>query len=391
MRVLTTAQWHEDLRFLARELPKRHANAFHHVSRERFETIVAELDRNIDHLNSDEIYVGMNRLTNMIGDGHTYMPSPTDDATFPLKLERFGEEYRVVESTSDYKGALGGRVIEIEGTPITRAREMLFSLTPGDETQVLRDLRVTTLLTRGSVLHGTGIIHDRNTTRYTLANDDGREFNIDTHPIAFRKRSRANWTHVFKEPPLFRQRHGVSFWYAHLRNHDAIYVSFRGYKDLRNHSRQLFRQISRHTPDKLVIDMRLNGGGDYEKGLKYLVHPIRDLSEINRKGHLFVLIGPSTFSAAMSNSAHFRYQTSAILVGQQIGEKPNSYQEARSMKLPNSHWTVQYSVKFYKFVESGENLIRPDKEIIPSWNDYRSGHDPVLEWALSYSAGAGDV
>ena len=37
----------------------------------------------------------------------------------------------------------------------------------------------------------------------------------------------------------------------------------------------------------------------------------------------------------MSNSAHFRYQTNAILAGQQIGEKPNSYQEAREMKLPN--------------------------------------------------------
>jgi hypothetical protein len=91
----------------------------------------------------------------------------------------------------------------------------------------------------------------------------------------------------------------------------------------------------------------------------------------------------------MSNSAHFRYQTNAILVGQQIGEKPNSYQEAREMKLPNSHWTVRYSVKFYRFVETGENVIRPDQEIIPSWEDYRSGRDPVLQWALNYNAGSG--
>jgi hypothetical protein len=54
------------------------------------------------------------------------------------------------------------------------------------------------------------------------------------------------------------------------------------------------------------------------------------------------------------------------------------------MKLPNSHWTVRYSVKFYKFVETGENLIRPDQEIIPSWEDYISGRDPVLDWVLNY-------
>jgi hypothetical protein len=54
------------------------------------------------------------------------------------------------------------------------------------------------------------------------------------------------------------------------------------------------------------------------------------------------------------------------------------------MKLPNSHWTVRYSVKFYKFVENGENVNRPDQEIAPSWDDYRSGRDPVLEWVLNY-------
>jgi len=86
----------------------------------------------------------------------------------------------------------------------------------------------------------------------------------------------------------------------------------------------------------------------------------------------------------MSNAAHFRYQTNAILVGQQIGEKPNSYQEAREFQLPNSHWTVRYSVNFYKFVEKGDNVIRPDKEIVPTWDDYKSGRDPVLQWVLNY-------
>jgi hypothetical protein len=54
------------------------------------------------------------------------------------------------------------------------------------------------------------------------------------------------------------------------------------------------------------------------------------------------------------------------------------------MTLPNSRWTVRYSVKFYRFVKSGENLIRPDQEIILSWNQYESGEDPMLEWVLHY-------
>jgi hypothetical protein len=236
-------------------------------------------------------------------------------------------------------------------------------------------------LTTGIFLHGTGIIPDRNVARYTLA-DDSEEFTMDVHAVGYA--DKLNWIYAFKERPLFRQRPDESFWYVYLPDSHTVYCSFREYKDLGKYSKGLFELIRQQRPDKLVVDMRLNGGGDYNVGLKHVVHPIRDLPDINRKGHLFVLVGPSTFSAAMSNSAHFRYQTNAILVGQQIGEKPNSYQEAREMMLPNSHWTVRYSAKFYKFVETGENVIRPDQEIIPSWDDYRSGRDPVLEWVLKY-------
>ena len=135
-------------------------------------------------------------------------------------------------------------------------------------------------------------------------------------------------------------------------------------------------------PENLVIDLRLNPGGDFTLGLKYLVKPIRKSKSLNRKGHLFVLIGPKTFSAAMSNAAHFREQTSALLVGEPIGEKPNSYQEARDMVLPNSHWDARYSVKFYHFAPGEENLIRPDHETPETWDDYREGRDPALNWVL---------
>jgi hypothetical protein len=386
---LSKEQWRQDLEFLARELPKRHANAFHFISRERFEAEVAELNGKLDHLNSDGIYVGMDRIANLIGDGHTYIKVPEDAADFPIDFQRFGDEYRVAATAAGNENAVGARVIKIQNTPIARAQELLLSLTPPDETQVLRDSRTLGFLTTGIFLHGEGIIPDRNVARYTLVDDKGKEFTIDVHAVAPGEISKLNWIFAFKERPLFRQKPGDNFWYTYLPDSHAVYCSFRGYKDLGNQSKGLLDLIKQQHPDKVVIDMRLNGGGDYNQGLKYLVHPIRDLVDINRKGHLFVLVGPNTFSAAMSNSAHFRYQTNAILVGQQIGEKPNSYQEAREVKLPNSHWTVRYSVKFYKFVETGENLIQPDQEIIPSWDDYRSGRDPVLEWVSNYDARRG--
>jgi len=381
---LTKAQWREDLNFLARELPKRHASAFHFITQEHFDSEVAELDRKLDQLNTDEIYVGMDRIANLIGDGHTYIKVPEDDANLPLDIRRFGDEFRIVAVANGNKNILGARVVKIGDTPIARAQQLLLTLTPADETQVLRDLRATSFLTTGIFLHGTGIVPDRNTARFTLAENSGKEYAVEIQSTGQPESANLDWVYAFKVPPLFRQRPGEEFWYSYLPDSRTVYCSFRGYKDLGKQSKGLFDLLNQQHPDKLVIDLRQNGGGDYTEGLKHLVHPIRDLPEINRKGHLFILVGPGTFSAAMSNSAHFRYQTNAILVGQQIGEKPNSYQEAREMKLPNSHWTVRYSVKFYKFVETGENLIRPDQEIIPSWEDYISGRDPVLDWVLNY-------
>ncbi len=381
---LSAEQWREDVQFFARELPRRHANAFHHVSKERFDSELADLDRRLGRLNGDEVYFALDRIANLIGDGHTFVAFPPDSANLPIDVKRFGDEYRVTQVAAGLERTLGARVVKVHETPIARAREILLAITPQDETPWLADGRVEGFLTTGMALHGAGITPDRNTARYTLADDTGREFAVDVHAVP--PGSRPTWISACKQPPLFRQRPGERFWYTYLPEAKTIYCCFRGYNGLGKQAAGLLKLVAEKRPDKLVIDMRQNGGGDYTEGLRHLIRPIRESPEINRKGHLFVLIGPNTFSAAMSNSAHFRSKTAAILVGQPIGEKPNSYQESRRMTLPNSRLVVTYSVRFYKFVEDGENVIRPDKEIAPNWQDYEAGRDPVLGWVLKYPA-----
>ncbi|HLY20762.1 MAG TPA: hypothetical protein VKR61_26225, partial [Bryobacteraceae bacterium] len=85
-------------------------------------------------------------------------------------------------------------------------------------------------------------------------------------------------------------------------------------------------------------------------------------------------------------AAQFRSQTNAILVGQTIGEKPDSYQEPRNMTPPNSHLRVRYSTRFYRFSGGWEDVIPPDREIAPTWEEFKAGRDPVLEWILQYPA-----
>ena len=112
--------------------------------------------------------------------------------------------------------------------------------------------------------------------------------------------------------------------------------------------------------------MRHNGGGDNAVGYAELVKPIEARADLNARGRLFVLIGPLTVSAAMNNAAQFQDETAAILAGQTIGERPNSYQEPRQFRVPNSHLVVRASTLWYAFRKKGPNVVAPDREIIPT-------------------------
>jgi len=93
---LSAQQWHEDLQFLARELPKRHANAFHFTPRERFEKAVVDLDSKLANADADTAWVGLQRLVSLVGDAHTYLQTPQDSASdLPIDIARFGEDYRI--------------------------------------------------------------------------------------------------------------------------------------------------------------------------------------------------------------------------------------------------------------------------------------------------------
>jgi hypothetical protein len=378
---LTSEQWRDDLHFLTRELPKRHANAFHFASREAFEKAAGELDAKLPQLDADGSWVGLQRLTSLVGDAHTFLQTPHDSAGFPFDIARFGDEYRVVDVDPAYATLLGTRVLKIGDMPITQAADLCKELFSRDENPTLADAFIADSLTTGATLHGLGITPDRNSASYTVSDDSGKEFTVVVHAASV---NAASLLRPFRQPPLFMSDPAKKFACQYLAEVQTVYCNVRLIRDMKTAVHEMMSLIQEKHPAKLAIDLRQNHGGDYTEGEKYLIHPIRDLRDINVKGHLFVLVGANTFSAAMNNAAQFRTQTAAILVGQEIGEKPNSYQESASMTLPNSHLTVHYSIKFYKFTSGAENAIQPDQEIIPTWTEYKAGIDPVLNWVLEY-------
>jgi hypothetical protein len=297
-------------------------------------------------------------------------------------LQKFDADYRVVAVGAGYEKALGARLVKIGETSADKARALALSLTPATETMALADARISSFLTKGIALHGLGIIPNRDVASYMLEGNAGEEFTLTFHATS--PGSEIRWIPLVKNPPLSRQHPDKNFWYIYLPESRTLYCDFRGYQGLEKNADMLMGELHYREATKLVIDLRQNGGGNYELGLKYLIDPMRGLPQINQPGHLFALIGANTFSAAMSNATQFRKRTAAMLVGEPIGERPNSYQEAREMRLPNSQLRLRYSTLYYKFGEGEENMIRPDHEVVTDWKEYKAGRDPVLDWVLQY-------
>jgi len=376
---LTTAQWREDLQFFAPSLPKHHANAFFSLSKEEYAAEIAALDARLDRLNNDEILVGFEQIINSIGDGHSYIRYPAEQYALPIEIGKFGNDFRISATGPGLERALGARILKIESTPIAEAYRKALTLTPRGELDELREGRAVIFLTRGILLHGLDISPARDHAVFALEDDAGHDFTMD-----FKGLPPGSDIKLSSGPkPLSQQHADEPFRCENLAQAKAVYCAFRAYENLADKAKAMFALVDRVHPDKLIVDMRDNGGGDNSVGYAELIKPIEGRADLNRKGHLFVLIGPLTFSAAMNNAAQFADETNATLVGQTIGERPNSYQEPRQFRLPNSHLVVRASTVYYEFRKHGENAVRPDKEIIPTWDDMKAGRDPVMDWVLA--------
>lgn len=372
---MTPEKWLADVDFFARELPKRHKNVFHSIPREQFAAAVASLREKASKANDDELIVGLMRMTAMVGDGHTYVRLPSSFHQLPITVVQIDGALRIVRGAGSAAELVGGKLIRIDDTPVDEAVARIRTILPQAETEILLAAFTPPWFSIPEVLHGLGITRGASAARLTVLLDDGTQRSADAG--ATDRDAKPQWRTAATSPALYRQRPEEGFWFTWLPESATVYVCFRKYDDLSSKSRELWSFVDGHSVQKIAIDLRQNGGGDFNLGRKYLVE------EVARRPKLraYVITGSRTFSAAMKNSIDFREIAHATLVGETIGEKPNSYSENDELTLPNSRIDVSYSTKYYRFLPD-DRLVVPDEEIKPTWADWVAGRDPVLDWIV---------
>lgn len=105
------------------------------------------------------------------------------------------------------------------------------------------------------------------------------------------------------------------------------------------------------------------------------------------KGKVYVIINGGTFSASSIISSNLKGSKRATFVGQETGGAYNGTVAGimPTLKLPNSDIKVTIGLlvvaPFYKTPMEGRGVF-PDKEIVPTVEDYINGKDPELNWIL---------
>jgi hypothetical protein len=377
LKPVTTAQWAEDIDFFAKKLVKKHANAFHFTTEEKFNRAIADLKNDLPGLKDHQVVVRLLQITSGIGDGHTAVHLPSNFTYYPVALFWFGKELFVTRATTDYPQLRGKKLVKIDGHSLDEVNQKLSAVITSNENDWFVMSASAQLIGVPQILHTLGIVSSVEKATFTFADDANRELEIELRP--FVPDGRKQWVSAVKEEPLFRQRSNDKFWFTYLEDLDAVYVNFRSYNDLAKNTKSLFHFVEEKKATRLIVDLRQNGGGDFKKGRRQLLSPIEKNTTINQPDHLFVITGRRTFSAAMVNAIDFKKRTHATIIGEPPGEKPNSYSENDEMELPHSGLIISYSTRYYQFLEEDAPAFEPVIRADPNWKDFAAGVDPALE------------
>jgi hypothetical protein len=190
--------------------------------------------------------------------------------------------------------------------------------------------------------------------------------------------------------PLYLVNNDKTFWFDYIPKSKIVYVQLNRIRNtpeesLASFGRRLSRFINENDAEKLVVDLRGNNGGNTFSGWDF-VNELVSNSKINKKGHLFVIIGRRTFSAAQNTATYFERLTNAIFVGEPTGSRPNFVGDEAPIKLPYSHIELNVSGVLWQSSWGVDRRIwiAPFLYVPPTIEDYKSNRDRAMEAILNY-------
>jgi hypothetical protein len=247
------------------------------------------------------------------------------------------------------------------------------------------------LLAIPEVLHARGVLGDPDRVLYVVQRPSGEPLTCALHPVEALPADLADARDgAAAPPPLWLQRSPEHNWWTTLADARTLYVQYNRVRDTPEESVErfvdrVFTMVEREGFHRLILDIRLNGGGNMALN-RPLIHRLIRCDAINQWGKLFVIIGRRTFSAAMNLAVDLERHTRALFVGEPTGARPNHYGENADIVLPHSGLRCTAAALWWQYSDPRDDRpwIAPD---IPAalWSaDYAANRDPAVDAILRY-------
>ena len=402
------AAFRKDLDHLAIELPKRHANLFHTTPRKDFDAEVARLRERLPTLDRGDAIVGLAKIVALARDGHTalfLLPFPgmkaiPDIHPLPIQFHEFPDGIRVIAIDKAHAGLLGAKLLAVGAVPVAEARRRIAELVPRDNDMGVREY-VPYYLALAEVAAATGLATDDRHVDYVLDTGKGRRtLRLSPLPVA----ADSAWVTRFRALPGPREDWVAAGetattprwlanedkpWWFEVWPDGTVFAQVNTMREtapgsFANFANELFAAVPKQGQSRLIIDLRLNRGGDGDLTWP-IVHGIIRHDAINRPERLFVVTGRRTFSAGQMLANGLEKHTRATFVGEPTGSSPNHYGELGLLPLPETKLTVFYSQLYWQHSATDHRpWIAPGIAAPLQYADLAGGRDPAMTAIAGY-------
>ena len=387
----------QDVRELGATIEQIHPDPFRSVPRQRFEAEVNALAGRAASLSRDELLVGVLRVIALLGprNGHTGLfpgdPSHTREFhLYPLRLYEFTDGLYVVDAVD--RSLIRGKLVAIEGMPVGQVLERVDPLVPRDNDSNLRGLAPHFLLT-AEILDGLGIADGAQSADFTFERPGGERVDVSLASVpasqyvsTFADALYGHYPSILPHAakPLYLSGSARPMWTRTLAGGRAVYMAFNSVRrPTPGFLRALGRLVRAPKVRRVIVDVRLNGGGD-NTTYGQLVDLLAS-KQVNKRGRLYLLTGRATFSAAANFAAEIDRDTRAIVMGEPTGGGVETYGDTFPLSLPTAGWTVHIAARYHERKKGpGDHrlAVEPDVRVDLTSAQYFAGLDPVLARAL---------
>jgi hypothetical protein len=395
-------RWREDLAVLRKEMPAHHANLFHDMAPAQFDSALNSISARLPSLARHEVIVELQKLDALVGDGHSSVGPWRDSViafhTLPIALYWFPEGLIVRAADSAHSNLLGGRVVAISGMRVDSVAARIRPLISRDNDMGVRAF-TPLFMVMPEILQSIGVANDMRRIPFTL-DFAGRSRTVVLSPAGLfpmltgdADRSwnkRAGWVDARDKAatPLWLSDPTNIYWFKYLADARALYVQINTIQQKRDDSLRTFmaraiRSADSAGADKLILDLRLNGGGNGDFNRQIMLPIIK--SRYDTPGHFYVLTGRRTWSAAQMLATDLMKYTTAIFVGEPTASHGNHFGDSYRIVLPNSKVTVRVSTLWHQYLDSRDKrlMIEPQIRAPLTFVDYVEGRDPAVDSVIT--------